>query len=91
MTTSKKRLALLEQQQTTVKDDCALSVEWVMQQLKEIALSLTVNPSARVKALELLGRQLGMWDDQPDKKDNALADFVEALRQVRADRHQPEA
>jgi hypothetical protein len=91
MTRPAKRLAALEQQGKVNQDQSTITSDWVMQQLKEIALSLTVNPSARVKALELLGRQLEMWDDQPDKDDNALADFVEALRQVRADRHQPEA
>lgn len=85
-----KRLASLEQQQTTIKDDSAMSIEWVLQQLKEVALSHP-NPSARVKALELLGKHLGMWGEQTDKDDNSLADFVEALKQVRADRNQPEA
>ena len=89
MTTSRKRLALLEQQ-TTVKDDSALSVEWVLRQLKEVALSHP-NPSARVKALELLGKHLGMWGEETNTDDNSLADFVEALKQVRADRNQPEA
>jgi phage terminase small subunit len=38
--------------------------------------------SSRVRAAELLGKQIGMWNEQP-KEDNVFADFVDALKQVK--------
>jgi phage terminase small subunit len=38
--------------------------------------------SSRVRAAELLGKQIGMWNEQP-KDDNVFADFVDALKQVK--------
>ena len=43
-----------------------ITVEWVLSQIASIAQDEEAQQRDRLKALELLGKHLGMWEKQPD-------------------------
>lgn len=64
--------ALIQEQANKVAKKCEISQEWVLERLKDIAdkCSLsqepTWNPAGANKALELLGKHLGMFVDKSE-------------------------
>jgi phage terminase small subunit len=68
---------------------CKLSATWVIRRLRKEATAKGLNssPAARVKALELLGKHLGLFPDRHkvDVKEHVTLEIVEAVIHARAD------
>ena len=49
-----------------------ITVEWVLSQIASIAQDEEAQQRDRLKALELLGKHLGMWEKRPDEEQQGV-------------------
>lgn len=49
-----------------------ITVEWVLAQIASIAQDEEAQQRDRLKALELLGKHLGMWEKRPDEEQQGV-------------------
>lgn len=49
-----------------------ITVEWVLAQIARIAQDEEAQQRDRLKALELLGKHLGMWEKRPDEEQQGV-------------------
>ena len=57
----------IQAQREAIEARCRVSVDWVLSQIAEIAQDEEARIADRLKALELLGKHLGMWEKRQDE------------------------
>lgn len=84
--TNAKVAAAIEEADEEARQRGALSVDWIIERLREEAVSQAEDASAmsRIKAVELLGKHIGMWPKQP-KVATAGAQLVLVAPEAAAD------
>lgn len=56
----------IQAQREAIEERCRVSMDWVLSQIAEIAQDEEARIADRLKALELLGKHLGLWEKRQD-------------------------
>ena len=59
--------AEIQEQRKAAEEKCTVTVEWILSQIAQIAQDEEVRTADRLKALELLGKHLGLWEKRQDE------------------------
>lgn len=62
----------IQEQWKTVEEKCTVTVEWILSRIAQIAQDEEVRTADRLKALELLGKHLGLWEKRSDDGDHVV-------------------
>ena len=62
----------IQAQREAAAERCKVSTDWVLSQIAEIAQDEEVKTADRLKALELLGKHLGLWEKRQDEGANVV-------------------
>ena len=62
----------IQEQRKAIEEKCAVTVEWIVSQIAQIAQDEEVKTADRLKALELLGKHLGLWEKRQDEGANVV-------------------
>ncbi len=57
----------IQEQRKAVEEKCKVTVEGILSQIAQIAQDEEVRTADRLKALELLGKHLGLWEKRQDE------------------------
>ena len=67
----------IREQREIVEETCRITVEWVLNQIAGIARKEDAADRDRLKALELLGKYLGLWEKRTDDETNVVRVIIE--------------
>ena len=67
----------IQKQRAVVEETCRITVEWVLNQIAGIARKEDAADRDRLKALELLGKYLGLWEKRTDDETNVVRVIIE--------------
>ena len=56
----------IQQRHKAAEEKCAVTVEWILSEIAKIAQDEEVRTADRLKALELLGKHLGLWEKRQE-------------------------
>ena len=59
--------AEIQEQRKAAEEKCTVTVEWILSRIAQIAQDEEVRTADRLKALELLGKHLGLWEKRQDE------------------------
>ena len=62
----------IQQLHKAAEEKCAVTVEWILSEIAKIAQDEEVKTADRLKALELLGKHLGLWEKRQDEGANVV-------------------
>lgn len=62
----------IQEQRKAAEEKCTVTVEWILSQIAQIAQDEEVRTADRLKALELLGKHLGLWEKRSDDGDHVV-------------------
>ena len=59
--------AEIQEQRKAAEEKCIVTVEWILSEIAKIAQNEEVRTADRLKALELLGKYLGLWEKRQEE------------------------
>ena len=59
--------AEIQEQRKAAEEKCIVTVEWILSEIAKIAQDEEVRTADRLKALELLGKYLGLWEKRQEE------------------------
>lgn len=62
----------IQEKRKAAEEKCAVTVEWILSEIAKIAKDQEVKAADRLKALELLGKHLGLWEKRSDDGDHVV-------------------
>ena len=73
----------IQQRHKAAEEKCAVTVEWILSEIAKIAQDEEVKTADRLRALELLGKHLGLWEKRQEDGEHVVRiifeDGMEAL------------
>lgn len=67
----------IREQREVVEEKCRVTIEWVLNQIVGIARNQDAAARDRLKALELLGKYLGLWERRTDEETNVVRVIID--------------
>ena len=62
----------IQQRHKTAEEKCAVTLEWILEQIAAIATDEEARITDRLKALELLGKHLGLWEKRQEDGEHVV-------------------
>ena len=62
----------IQQRHKAAEEKCAVTVEWILSEIAKIAQDEEVKTADRLKALELLGKHLGLWEKHQEDGEHVV-------------------
>lgn len=62
----------IQQLHKAAEEKCAVTVEWILSQIAAIATDEEARTADRLKALELLGKHLGLWEKRQEDGEHVV-------------------
>ena len=62
----------IQQRHKAAEEKCAVTVEWILSEIAKIAQDEEVKTADRLKALELLGKHLGLWEKRQEDREHVV-------------------
>lgn len=62
----------IQQRHKAAEEKCAVTVEWILSEIAKIAQDEEVKTADRLKALELLGKHLGLWEKRQEDGEHVV-------------------
>ena len=62
----------IQQRHKAAEEKCAVTVEWILSEIAKIAQDEEVKTADRLRALELLGKHLGLWEKRQEDGEHVV-------------------
>lgn len=62
----------IQQLHKAAEEKCAVTVEWILSEIAKIAQDEEVKTADRLRALELLGKHLGLWEKRQEDGEHVV-------------------
>lgn len=62
----------LQEARKAIEERCIVSLDWVLGQIVSIATDEEARTADRLKALELLGKHLGLWEKRQEDREHVV-------------------